>query len=43
MAKVINPALIGNWENWFRILLMVLIGFVAFDLVTRLFTTKEGK
>lgn len=41
MANLINPAIIGNWENWVRVYLMALIGFLAFDYAMRLLKKKE--
>lgn len=28
-------ALIGHWENWVRVFLIALIGFIAFDCISR--------
>jgi hypothetical protein len=42
MDKILNPALLGNWENWLRIFLMVAIGFVAVHFSQRLIDSKKG-
>ena len=40
----INTALMGHWQNWLRVLLMVAIAGIAFDLFARRFISldKEG-
>lgn len=42
MPKLINPAIIGNWENWIRVYLMFLIGFMAFDYGMRYIHQAKG-
>ncbi len=43
MPKLINPAIIGNWDNWVRVYLMALIGFMAFDFAMNLLKKKESE
>lgn len=43
MPTLINPAIVGNWENWFRVFLMALLGFVVLDCAFALIHGKEVK
>lgn len=45
MDKIpLNFALLSNWHNWARVILMVIIGGIAFDLIASNigWKTKEG-
>ena len=39
--NIINPALIGNWQNWARVLLMVALGAVVINYTGRLIKQKK--
>jgi Tfp pilus assembly protein PilO len=39
--RLINTALISEWQNWVRVLLMVMIGSAAFHFAYRAITKKE--
>lgn len=41
MQQFLNPAIYGNWENWVRVYIMALIGFLAFDCAMSLLARKE--
>lgn len=43
MARFLNPAIYGNWENWVRVYLMALIGFIAFDMAMNLLNRKDSE
>jgi hypothetical protein len=43
MDKIINPALIGNWENWLRVFLMVAIGATVVHFIAKSTQRKKGK
>lgn len=38
---MLNPAIYANWQNWVRIYLMALIGFMAFDMGMSLLNKKK--
>jgi hypothetical protein len=40
MGKIINTSLLGDWQNWLRILLMVAIGGAMLHFAQQLFSTK---
>lgn len=37
----LNFSLLSHWQNWARVLLMVAIASIAFDLIGRNFTPKK--
>lgn len=39
----VNGAIIGNWQNWARVLLMVLIAAFAVDQAQQLFNKWKDK
>lgn len=38
----LNMALLSHWQNWVRVLLMVAIAAIAFDLLGRNLMFKKG-
>lgn len=42
MPKIINMALLGNWENWVRLFLMIAIGLAVLHFVNKLNAAKEA-
>lgn len=40
---MLNLTILSRWQNWARVLLIVAIGMIAFDLCARGFTLKGSE